>query len=347
MSRAPVLTTVMPNGARGASSRVRVLDWLKHLDIDAQIADYSGLDNNRPRTLVRHPFATLQGEVRNRMIRDSGLPLLLSREASPFSVGGLEARLLRKASHGVYDFDDALFNDRRTGFGKLLAKPRKCEAAVKAADHVIAGNDYLADWAGSRNRQVTVIPSCVSPGSYRRKSSWTISDIPRLVWMGSRYTEAHLTSISGALLQVHRARGARLTVVSSPGQHSLGELDVMVDRIPWSMSTFSTVLSSGDVGLSPLEDSPYARGKCAYKLLQYAACALPVVGSSVGANDLALARFQGLAPASTDEWVDALYQLIDESPADRKSRGLAARQAVESHYSFDTWASTWRRAVLG
>ena len=343
----PELTAVVPYGRTGASSRVRVFDWIDELGLDARVLDYSGQSNNRPATLLRHPVRSITGEVRNRTRVRPPDRVIISREASPFSVGRLEARLLRNASHGVYDFDDALFNDHRNGLGRLVAKARKCEAAVKAADHVIAGSDYLAEWASSRNRHVTLIPSCVSPESYRRKSSWTISGSPRLVWMGSRSTETFLISISAALLHVHRTRGARLTVVSSPGRQSLGELDVMVDRVPWSMSTFSTVLASGDVGLGPLEDTPYARGKCAYKLLQYAACALPVVGSPVGANELALTRFQGLAPASTDEWVDALCQVIDEDPADRKARGLAGRAAVESHYSFDAWASTWRQAVLG
>jgi len=343
----PELTAVLPYGRTGASSRVRVLDWIDELDLDARVLDYGGQANNRPATLLRHPLQTMKGELRNRTGIRSPSRVIISREASPFSRGGLEARLLHDASYGVYDFDDALFNDHGTALRKVFAKAHKCESAVKAADHVIAGSDYLAEWASRRNRQVTLIPSCVRPGSYRTKSSWTISGSPRLVWMGSRSTETFLVSISAALLHVHRINGARLTVVSSPGQHSLGELDVMVDRVPWTLSAFSTVLASGDVGLGPLEDTPYARGKCAYKLLQYAACALPVVGSPVGANELALKRFEGLAPTSNDEWIDALCEVIDERPAIRESRGLAARQAVTSHYSFDAWASTWRRAVLG
>lgn len=343
----PKLTAVVPYGRTGGSSRVRVFDWIDKLGLDARILDYSRQSNNRPVTLLRHPIKTLNGEVRNRTGVGPSDRVIISREASPFSTGGLETSLLRKASYGVYDFDDALFNDHRSGLQTLLSKAHKCEAAVNAADHVIAGSDYLAEWASTRNSHVTLIPSCVSPESYLQKSSWKIDGRPRLVWMGSRSTEGFLTSISAALLHVHRVRGARLTVVSSPGQRSLGDLDVMIDRIPWSISTFSTVLASADIGLGPLKDTLYARGKCAYKLLQYAASALPVIGSPVGANDLALKRFQGLAPTSRDEWVDALCEVIDESPTDRESRGLTARHAVESHYSFDAWASTWRRTVLG
>jgi len=342
----PELTAVVPYGRAGASSRVRVFDWIDELGLDARVLDYSQLSNNRPSTLLSHPVRTLRGEIRNRTGARSPGRLVISREASPFSVGRLESRLLRQAGHGVYDFDDALFNDHRSGLLRPLGKARKCETAVRAADHVIAGSDYLADWASTRNRHVTLIPSCVNPGSYRPKTSWSVPGKPRLVWIGSRSTEVFLASISAALLHAHRTRGARLTVVSSPAESSLGDLDVMVDRVPWSMSTFSTVLASADIGLAPLEDSPFARGKCAYKLLQYGACALPVVGSPIGANELALARFHGLAPTSADQWTDALLQMIDESSADRESRGTAARKAVESYYSFGAWASTWRRVVL-
>ena len=341
------LRAVVPYGREGASSRVRVLDWIDELGLDADVVDYGGLANNRPGTLMKHPLTTLRGEIRVRRGMRSDSRLVLSREASPFSLGGLEASLLKRAAYGVYDFDDALFHDRGVGVRRLFSKARKCEAAVVAADHVIAGNDYLAEWVQKKNCAVTVIPSCVNPAKYAVKSSWAIDGSPRLVWMGSQSTEVFLESISEALLFVHQSRGARLTVVSGSGQRSLGSLDRMVDRVSWTPTTYTTVLASADIGISPLADTPYARGKCAYKLLQYGASGLPVIGSPVGANELALRRLRGLAPKSVDEWADALCELIDATSSAREVRGRAGRSAVAAHYSFEAWAPTWRATVFG
>ena len=119
-----------------------------------------------------------------------------------------------------------------------------------------------------------------------------------------------------------------------------------MDRVVWSPATFAGALTSADVGLAPLHDDPFARGKCAYKLLQYAATGLPMVGSPVGANQLALDRFSGWSATSRDEWVDALTEAVS-APADlRADRGARAVAGVQEHYSFDAWADEWRSAVL-
>ena len=275
--------------------------------------------------------------------------LLLGRR-SPFSTGGLETRLLlRNAANGVYDFDDALFNDNGTGLRRLLAKARTCELAVRAADHVIAGNEYLADWAGSRNKsEVTIIPSCVRPNDYVAKTRWELRGSGLSDWCGwapSRLN-ASCSRSRVRLLHAHRTRGARLTVVSRPGVRFPRRAgpDGRPGRLGSSAPTpiISPAATSASV---PSRDTPYARGKSAYKLLQYAAAALPVVGSPVGANALALERFAGIAPCNGAK----------NGPTDRRRsstrplhNGVTAGSAriVEQHYSITSWAETWRDAVL-
>lgn len=326
---------------------MRVFDWVDRLGLDVRRLEYAGLSNNRPRTLLARPLVTARAELRSRLESRHASHLVLSREASPFSSGGLEARILRSAEHGVYDFDDALFNDPGHGVRALFSKAQKCNSAVRAADHVIAGNEYLAEWAALRNRQVTLIPSCVDVEAYKRKEDWRIGGAPRLVWMGSPSTEKFLLSVAPALLQVHSATGARLLVISGAGKGSLGPLDKIVDRTQWTIDSFTDVIASSDIGISPLADTPYARGKCAYKILQYAASGVPIVGSPVGANNLALRRLHGMSATTIDDWIGALLEMISSSASERMARGVAGRRAVEQHYSFNSWESTWRKVVLG
>lgn len=323
---------------------MRVYDWLDHLGLSAaEVHDYRGAADNRPMSLLRNPTGTVAAEARTRRVSARG-SLLISREASPLSSGRLEVRLLRAAEHGVYDVDDALFHDTGAGVRRVLSKAKTFARAVGAADVVIAGNDYLAERASRTAQRVVVIPSCVEPDAYRVKDDYEVGPQPRIVWVGSPSTEAYLRGIAPALLKVNRITGARLLVVSA-GAASLGPLDAMTDRLPWTRTTVSDLASTVDVAIGPLTDTPYARGKCAYKLLQYAACGLPMVASPVGANRTALDVLGGVAASTTAEWVEALVGLSTASTADRAERGRTARHHVEAHYSFGRWADEWVAAV--
>lgn len=326
---------------------MRVFDWLRKLEIDAERHTYLDRPDN--------PLGAIAGAVPAVVAAERGLrslagsvgdsTLLLSREASPLSFGLLEARLLRRASHGVYDFDDALY----AGYpGSLLGRARQIDRvwrhAVEAADTVIAGSEHLASHAAKYASDVVTIPSCVDPDEYVVKNTYAVSEHPTVVWLGSPSTEVHLGLVAEPLLALHRDLGLRLTLVSA-GSRSHGELDTMIERISWTPDGFAAVLASADVGIMPLADDEWTRGKCAYKLLQYAAAALPVVGSAVGVNVGVLDRLGGSAARSGAEWRDALDAVLRAPESERARLGRRARDAVIEHYSYGAWAGRWRAAV--
>jgi glycosyltransferase involved in cell wall biosynthesis len=342
-----VINVVTPYSRQAASSRVRIYEWLDRTREPFALSDYVSHRNASPSYLLRHPRAVLAAERRLRRMASGRLDrLILHREASPLSRGGLEARLLAHAGAGLYDFDDALQWD--TGAGGVLRrvapKAPKALAAVRNADRVIAGNQVLADWASQHNRDVVVIPSCVSPENYRQKRQYTLGDPPRLGWIGSADNEVYVKQIAGALHEIHRRTGARITLVSST-KPSLGDLEPFVDRIAWSEDSQEVALATFDVGIAPLPDQPYTRGKCGYKLLQYAAVGLPVVASPIGVNQQILSRLGAPAATSNGEWVEAVLELLTRSDVTRAELGGRARAVVEEHYSYDAWQSRWEHAV--
>lgn len=339
-----VTYAVSAYGPAGASTRVRLLDWLSHLGLAARRIDYLGAASNRPSDLIRHGGRILAAERRLRAVDPTGATVLLSREASPFSSGGVEARLLGRAGHGVYDLDDAVFLASSPA-RKVFSSARKSARAAAAADVVIAGNDYLADWAAHHNTDVRVIPSCVQPAAYRPKTSWAIDGPPTLVWLGSPSTEQYVARIAPALIEVNRRTGARLRLISGPTDNpALADLSPFLDRVAWTAPGVADALNGGDVAIGPLDDTPWTRGKCAYKLLQYGASAVPFVASPVGANAEAIERLGGLAANATSDWVDALIALLgDES--DRADRGARARAGTDEFYSFAAWAPAFAEAA--
>ena len=343
------LTAVATYGRVQAGARVRVFQWLDRLVPEAQICSYIGTSGNSPRVLLRQPLATLAAERAVRTMWHQKLRrVLLFRQASPFGQGGVESRLLRSAGWGVYDFDDGLPWDggRRSNPGNVLrSSASKCTRSVQSADRVIAGNDYLADWASQFARDVVVIPSCVDPSLYEMKHDYRLGDPPRLVWIGSQCSEIYVAAIEDALLQLHRRTGARLTVIGDATARFDGPLDAVTDRVPWREGHAEQQLAAFDIGLGPLTDDRFSRGKSAYKLLQYGAAGLPFVASDVGTNGSVTQLLGGRLAARPTEWVDNVVDLLGASADVRHAAGRSARAAVEASFSYDAWASRWLAAL--
>jgi glycosyltransferase involved in cell wall biosynthesis len=311
------------------------------------VSSYVSHRNADPRQLARHPGRVAAAERRlRRFAGDRDSPLLLHREASPLSRGGIERRLLDRPALTVYDFDDALQWDEGQGglYRRLAPKAPKALLAVRRARRVVAGNETLAEWASTHNSDVIVIPSCVDPAAYRRKQGYELHDPPRLVWIGSADNEAYLTEIAPVLEDLNRQTGARLTLVGTPAPR-LGSLERVIDRVAWAEQRSYELLADADVGIGPVPDAPYERGKSGYKLLQYGAAALPVVASPVGVNASILRSFGAAAATGAGEWLDALQELLDAGEGARAAIGRRSRAVVEEGFSYDVWAERWKTAL--
>jgi glycosyltransferase involved in cell wall biosynthesis len=342
-----MIHVVTPYGREGPSSRVRVFEWLDRISTPVQLSSFISRRNSSPSHLVRHPIAVLAAERRLRkMATERSERLLLHREASPLSRGELERRLLSRSEFAVYDFDDALHCDYGAGslYRRWAPKAPKALIAVQGADRVIAGNPILAEWASGYNRDVVVIPSCVAPASYRQKTDYGLSDPPRLGWIGSADNEVYLLAVASALREVHRQTGARLTLLGTT-HATLGDLEILIDRVQWSEVTQHAMLAEFDLGIAPVPDEPYTRGKCGYKLLQYAAAGTPVIASPVGVNEQILARMGMPAPRDSNEWIDAILEYLGRSAGAREAAGRRARGVVQADYSFDAWLLRWQEAT--
>jgi glycosyltransferase involved in cell wall biosynthesis len=338
---------VTPYGRTAGSSRVRVFSWLDRVSTPVRVHSYLAHHNADPGHLLRHPRAVWAAERDLRRLADSRpATVLLHREASPLSRDGLETALLTAAGWSVYDVDDALHTDTGEGppWRRLAPKAAKALAAARHADRVVAGNEILADWASGHARDVVVIPSCVDPADYRPKQDHRVSDPPVLGWIGSPDNEALLATIGPALRELHRRTGARVRLVGTD-RPSLGQLETIIDRTPWSPRSQRELLATMDVGLMPLHDDPYSRGKCGYKLLQYAAAEVPAVASPVGTNRSILAALGLPAATSREEWIGAVLGLLEASTESRAALGRQVRAEVTRRYSYAAWQQRWVDAV--
>lgn len=280
---------------------------------------------------------------------DSGGVSLVLRNAAKLSRGALEERLLRRAGTGIYELDDGLPWDdgHLPSLGAWWKVPfrrdRLADRAARAAGRVIAGNDLLAEWASARCRDVRIIPTCVDPDDYDRKTDYEVADPPRVLWIGSSATAPELARLAPALGELHRRTGALVEVLGAPGTLPPA-LAPFATLEPWSLEAQRHAPARADVGVMPLADGVYQRAKCGYKLLQYAAAGLPAVASPVGVNAGMLASGLGAAAVTEDEWLGQLQTVLCAGPDVRRAMGDAARTAVEG-WTYRAWEPAWRDAV--
>lgn len=324
---------VVPYGATNASVRARALHWIDRL-VEARS--------------VERDDVVVHGPDWPRSAVGAGQPLLLVRNVGKLTRGRREQRLLRRGAPSVYDLDDGLPWDdgNLPGLGRWWKRPFPrslvADRAARAADRMIVGNEVLADWASSRCPDVRIVPTCIEPGEYRRRSDWTVGERAVIGWIGSPATEPYLLDVAGPLAAVCRRTGARLEIVSGAGQLAAA-LAPFATKVPWTPTAHERI-ASWDVGIMPLPDGVYERAKCGYKLLQYAASGVPAVASPVGVNTSFLAAMDGVAARTDDDWVEGLSALLAEPPARRAERARRGYEFAAAH-SYAAWQDRWLDAV--
>ncbi|HEY2900673.1 MAG TPA: glycosyltransferase family 4 protein [Polyangia bacterium] len=233
-------------------------------------------------------------------------------------------RLAARGRRCVFDFDDAIFHN--------WATRNKFQELIALSDHVIAGNRNLAE-AAAAPAKTTIIPTTVDTDRYRPLPTRNTRGRDVVVgWTGMSVNYHQLAYAAAGLSRALAKTGAKLLVISDrPPPAALAALRPTFVR--WRAETEIEDLAAIDVGIMPLPDNPYERGKCAYKLIQYMALGRPGVASPVGANnDVVMPGKDGFLPASDDEWEQSIVNLV-EDPALRAEMGQRARARVEEGYS--------------
>lgn len=326
-------------GRLGASSRLRYLQYLPHLkNLGIDVTPCPFFDNDYLKRLYdgeplffRKLFFYYWRRLRcYRAVAGADL-IWVEKEVLPWLPASADRRLLRDQPY-VLDLDDAWYHryDMHPRSLVRLLLGSKIKDLARGAHTVVCGSRYLAEWACSAGApRVELLPTVVDADRYssgpkgRRRGPFTVG------WIGSPSTSGYLSQIAGALRAVLSRSDDRLIAVGA--KVSLPGIDV--DNRPWSEATETELLRQIDVGIAPLSDGPWERGKCGYKLVQYMAAARPVVAAAVGANvDLIDDGVDGFLAWNEQDWVNALTRLRDDH-ALTTSMGAAGRAKVEQSLS--------------
>jgi len=327
-------------GRLGASSRVRFYQYIPYLEahgINVTVSSFVGDDyllrlysgRKQPGGNLIQSYASRLAQI----IRSAKFDLIwVEKELFPYLFSWGEALLHSLKIPYVVDYDDATFHvyDQHPNRIVRALLGNKIDKVMRSAALVIAGNDYLAERAKQAGaKRIEYLPSVVDldryfPSPNPRGDTFTVG------WIGSPSTVQYLKLIETALAEVCRNSNTRLVLVGS-GDVILK--DVPLETRPWREDTEIDDIHSFDVGIMPLVDDPWERGKCGFKLIQCMACGLPVVASPVGVNRQIIDHeTTGFLASTSDDWARALIYLRDNREMCGRM-GLSARDKIAAEYS--------------
>ena len=306
--------------------RFRIEQWepiLRERGVDITYAPFESEELHeliyKPGKTARKIKLVAEGLLRRfslmRSIKDYDV-VYVFREAALLGPAFFERLIYRSGVPMVFDFDDAVFLNYRSpmnGYLSYLKFATKVKSICRMSAHVMAGNPYLAEYARQVNPNVTIIPTTIDTERYSVNKSSAEDGVLTIGWTGSFSTVQHLDTLRPALIKLARQANFRLRVIGTP-TYKLEGIDV--EAMPWRAATEMQDLDTIDIGVMPLPDDAWSKGKCGLKALQFMALGVPTVCSPVGVNtDIIQDDENGFIAATEDEWVEKLGRLLAVRPS--------------------------------
>lgn len=328
-------------GRKGASSRLRFMQYQDELTRHGFEITFGSLFSDEYLNGLYHFGRRSHSEMANAALHRLMQAITISEydvvwlegELWPWLPSAFEQVFLRSARRLVVDFDDAIFHRyewHSSSFLRAMLKG-KIKKTIGSADAVTAGNGYLADFARKAGaRRIEDVPTVVDLIKYPAPVAYPSVGPPIIGWIGTPATEHYLQPIYSVLSYLQQSGRAKITLVGAGSrfaQHS------QINSVKWTEETEVAEVSKFDIGIMPLSDDPWSRGKSGFKIVQYMACGKPVVASPVGVNlTLVEPGITGWLADTPDDWKHRLIQLLDDGVA-RRLMGENSRHVVETAYN--------------
>lgn len=337
--------------------RFRIEQWEPYLRKAGIGIDYFSFTDEKLRQVLYkegHTAAKIKGLIKanfrrlNHMFNASAYDAVyLYRAASMIGPAWMEKFLSRRKIPIIFDFDDAIFLTDTSKVNKKFAWAKfsgKTADICRLSTSVTVGNSYLAEYALKYNSSVFIVPTSIDTTKYKPNLNRNVEQNSRLVigWTGSSTSQYHLEAFEPILVKISDRFDVEIRVISDR-EPDFQRLPYV--WIPWTAATEVKETLKFDIGIMPLPDNEWTRGKCAAKALICMALGLPVICSEVGTNrEVIESGKNGFLANGEDDWMSAVQSLI-ENVDTRRSIGLEARKTVEQRYSMEICAAEFSRIV--
>ncbi|MBA4317333.1 MAG: glycosyl transferase family 1 [Flavobacterium sp.] len=324
----------------GASSRYRMFQYLPLLEKNGiQVEIHSLLDDTYINALygkARIPFFAIIKSYWKRiqlLLNKGNYDLIwLQQEAFPWLPTFVETYLLGTKTPLVVDYDDAFFHryDQHKNPIVRFVLRKKIDRIMEVSSVVVVCNDYLAQRAkDSKAERVELLPTVIDLKLYKTKQQCSEKTFT-IGWVGSPHTVKYLDAVKPSLIDLLKDENVKVVILGS-GKYNLPGAQF----IEWQEETEIENIRTFDVGIMPLDNTSWERGKCGFKLIQYMACGIPVIASPIEINTkIVNHKVNGFLAETLDGWADYFKQLKD-NPQLRIEMGLQGRKTVEENYTLE------------
>lgn len=327
-------------GDRAASVRQRYLQYASHLQAAGiELRPVPLLDNSYLDATFSGRSASKLGVAKCYLSRFGSMlrarkydGLWLQYELFPYAPAFMETLALSNGTSLIIDLDDAIFHQydqHKSPFVRALLGG-KLKPLLRRADLAICGNPYLEAYAVQFCRRTEIVPTVVDTDAYGPAEMIRPETQVTIGWIGSPSTWRYVEPLAPMLSSLAEELNLKVVIVGA------GPQKVTPPRFefhPWSEASEISLIRSMDIGIMPLPDEPWARGKCGYKLIQYMACGLPVIASPVGVNaQIVEEGINGFFARTPADWVEAIRRLACDADL-RRAMGRNGRRKIQSSYS--------------
>ncbi|BFI98588.1 MAG: glycosyltransferase family 4 protein [Priestia megaterium] len=253
------------------------------------------------------------------------------RSISPIEMPLLVKYIKKQGVRVVYEFDDAIYvNQNKNSIKRQLSRSWKAVSKYsRLADHIIVGNEILHQWASQHNNKVSIIPTGIDVFSYPIKKYSRSEEVVTLGWLGSTATSPNLYEILPVLESLSEELRIRLVII---GGETIQSKKLEIINLEWSKENEKKWLPMFDIGIGPLTNNEFNKGKCGFKLIQYMATSLPVIASPVGIQkEMIINNTNGFLANTIEEWETYIRSLILDEEL-RKQMGKRGREIAETKY---------------
>lgn len=335
--------------AQGPSSRYRFYNYDSYFKTHGLQVVYSPLlDGNYITSLYEKKrfkvlFFKLYGMVKRFffvLLKSKGYDLIIiEKEMFPNCPYFMEQLLLYNRKYAL-DFDDYIAADYRVNKFKRFFLNNKIDRLVERANFVTVGNHWYFEEFKIGN--LNYLPSVIDLTKYTAKHITPPNSTIVIVWIGSPSTAKYLEIVKPVLQELSKKHPFRLKVIGA--QVSIE--GVSIDLVKWDDATEFQKLLSSDIGIMPLFDSVWEKGKCGFKLIQYMASGLPVVASPAPANsEIIDQNISGFIADDQEAWFKYLEKLILDARL-REQMGKEGRQKIERSYCYQVWGDRYVKMIL-
>ncbi len=329
---------------KGASSRYRFYNYRKYLEENGIHPSYRPLFGNsylnqlyRGNTVMKNLLAVYF--ILKRMVyivfnMKKYDHVVIEAELFPYFSYGFDYFFLKRISSFSLDFDDNISANYRN-----TSRKDKIPELMKRASFVTVGNRwYFSEFEGNLIYLPTVIDLC----HYSWYDLQEKDEVPVIVWIGSPSTQRYLSLIEDTLADLSGHQDFKLKII---GGNIPLDPKIRVEYVKWESSSENLELAKSDIGIMPLEDSYWEKGKCGFKLIQYMASGIAVIASDLPANEEIIENsVSGFVVKNHQEWSVKVAELLKNKQL-RLSMGKAGRKAVEEKYSYQVWGKKYSEII--